>query len=203
MQTQLGETALHLSVMHNQYEAVKCIVEKLCIINLINLPDINGITVLHLSAIGKLSDEHKIAESGPSNWQKACFVPTKSDALVVGFRKWLRKYAGDQVDWGNKFKAGLPPTPPEEQLMDRYWSHVVNCSSCRVAEKGLKAVEVSMQVMSIASIGIVAAMKQNVTSSLARSVVISMAVVCFMASKWLSHFIYKNFHFHDYYQGFR
>ncbi|XP_077213211.1 ACD1-like protein [Tasmannia lanceolata] len=148
-------------------------------------------------------EERKIAEARPSNWQKACFVPTKSDALVVGFRKWLRKYAGDQVDWGNKFMAGLPPTPPKEQLMDRYWSHVVNCSSCRVAEKGLKAVEVSLQIVSIASIGVVAAVKQNAMSSLARSVVVSMAVVCFLASKWLSYFIYKNFHFHDYYHGFR
>ncbi|XP_077213250.1 uncharacterized protein LOC143848241 [Tasmannia lanceolata] len=60
MQTQLGETVLHLSVMHNQYEAVKCLVEKLCIINLINMPDINGNTVLHLSAIGKLSDITKL-----------------------------------------------------------------------------------------------------------------------------------------------
>lgn len=57
---------------------------------------------------------------GPSNWQKACFVPTKSDACVVGFRKWLNKYAGGQVDWGTKFSGALPPTPPKEQLMDRY-----------------------------------------------------------------------------------
>ena len=28
---------------------------------------------------------------GPSNWLKACFVPTKSDACIVGFRKWLNK----------------------------------------------------------------------------------------------------------------
>jgi len=26
-------------------------------------------------------------EIGASNWQKACFVPAKSDAFVVGFRK--------------------------------------------------------------------------------------------------------------------
>ncbi|XP_058073800.1 protochlorophyllide-dependent translocon component 52, chloroplastic [Magnolia sinica] len=143
-------------------------------------------------------EERKIAEVGPSNWQKACFVPTKSDALVVGFRKWLRKYAGGQIKWGNKFDVGLLPIPPREQLLDRYWSHVVNCSSCRVAVKGLKALEVSLQVISLASIAIVAALKQNVMSTVSRSVVVSMAVVCFLASKWLSHFIYKNFYYHDY-----
>lgn len=58
-------------------------------------------------------------EIGPSNWQKACFVPAKSDALVVAFRKWLKKYSGGQVNWGSKFDGSLPPTPPREQLMDR------------------------------------------------------------------------------------
>lgn len=62
-------------------------------------------------------------EVGPSNWQKACFVPTKADALVVGFRKWLKRYAGGQIDWQTKFgQAALPPTPPKEQLLDRYLS---------------------------------------------------------------------------------
>lgn len=59
-------------------------------------------------------------ELGPSNWQKACFVPTKSDALVVAFRKWLNKYSNGQVDWGTSFKGALPPSPPREQLLDRY-----------------------------------------------------------------------------------
>ncbi|XP_059628782.1 protochlorophyllide-dependent translocon component 52, chloroplastic-like isoform X2 [Cornus florida] len=64
-------------------------------------------------------EERRIMNIGPSNWQKACFVPTKSDALVVGFRKWLNKYAGGQVDWRTKFTGALPPSPPREQLMDR------------------------------------------------------------------------------------
>ena len=46
-------------------------------------------------------------------------MPTKSDAFVVGFRKWLNKYAGGQVDWRGRFTSALPPTPPREQLMDR------------------------------------------------------------------------------------
>lgn len=58
-------------------------------------------------------------ENGPTNWQKACFVPTKADALVVAFRKWMKKYSGGQVDWRMKFDGSLPPTPPREQLMDR------------------------------------------------------------------------------------
>ncbi|KAK9273546.1 hypothetical protein L1049_018356 [Liquidambar formosana] len=148
-------------------------------------------------------EERKIMDVGNSNWQKACFVPTKSDALVVGFRKWLNKYGGGQVDWRNKFTGALPPTPPREQLMDRYWSHVVNCSSCSVALKCLNVLEVVLQVISIASIGIVAATKQGMMSVAARTTLVCIAVLCFAASKWLSHFIYKNFHFHDYNHGLR
>lgn len=65
------------------------------------------------------SQERKIMDTGPSNWQKACFVPTKSDAQVVGFRSWLIKHAGGQVDWGAKFSGTLPPSPSREQLLDR------------------------------------------------------------------------------------
>ncbi|KAF2314547.1 hypothetical protein GH714_027479 [Hevea brasiliensis] len=143
-------------------------------------------------------EERKIMDVGPANWQKACFVPTKSDALVVGFRRWLNKYAGGQVDWRGKYSGALPPTPPREQLMDRYWSHVVNCSSCRVAYKGLNALEVVLQVVSIVLIGIVAATKQTGMSAVTRTTLVLMAVLCFAASRWLAHFIYKNFHFHDY-----
>lgn len=63
--------------------------------------------------------EHKLREKGPQNWQKACYVPTKADALVVGFRRWLNKYGGGQVDWDTKFTGDLPPTPARQQLLDR------------------------------------------------------------------------------------
>ncbi|XP_068637400.1 protochlorophyllide-dependent translocon component 52, chloroplastic [Aristolochia californica] len=141
-------------------------------------------------------EERKIFDVGQANWHKACFVPTKSDALVSGFRRWLRKYGS--IPWDPKFGEGLPPSPPKEQLMDRYQTHVVHCSSCRAAEKGLKILEVSLQVVSIGLIGFVAALKQNTISSVTRSCLVSFAILCFMASKWLAHFVYKNFHFHDY-----
>ncbi|KAE8673634.1 Protochlorophyllide-dependent translocon component 52 [Hibiscus syriacus] len=143
-------------------------------------------------------EERKIMEIGSTNWQKACFVPTKSDALVVGFRRWFNKYAGGEIDWKGKFSGALPPTPPREQLMDRYWTHVVNCKSCKTAYKGLNALEVLLQIVSVISIGIVAAMKQNMMSMVARTAIVSTAIVCFAASRWLAHFIYKTFHYHDY-----
>lgn len=144
-------------------------------------------------------EERKILERGPENWQKACFVPTKSDALVVTFRRWFNKYSGAQVDWRGKFDPSLlPPTPPREQLFDRYWSHVENCSSCKKAHKYLKAFEVILQIASVALIGVMAVTKQAAMSNVARTGVVVAAVLSFAASKWLSHFVYKTFHYHDY-----
>lgn len=148
-------------------------------------------------------EESKLKEAGPLNWHKACFVPTKSDALVVAYRKWLNKYGGTQVDWRNKYSGELPPTPPREQLLDRYWTHTVLCSSCNSAYKGLNVLEIALQVISVSCIAIVAAAKQGVISVAARYALVSMAVLCFVASKWLSHFIYKTFRYHDYDHAFR
>ncbi|KAL1155341.1 hypothetical protein V6Z11_A08G017600 [Gossypium hirsutum] len=148
-------------------------------------------------------EERKIMEIGATNWQKACFLPTKSDATVVGFRRWFNKYAGGEIDWKGKYSGTLPPSPPREQLMDRYWSHVVNCKSCNCAYKGLKALEVMLQIMSIILIGIIAVTKQKMMSMVATTTIVSMAIICFAASKWLAHFIYKNFHYHGYNHAFR
>nr|GMD17997.1 protochlorophyllide-dependent translocon component 52, chloroplastic [Ipomoea batatas]GMD19383.1 protochlorophyllide-dependent translocon component 52, chloroplastic [Ipomoea batatas] len=127
----------------------------------------------------------------------------EADTLVVAFRRWLNKYAGGQVDWKGKFSGALPQTPPREQLMDRYWSHTVKCSSCNAAYKSLSVLEVALQVISIASIGIVAAAKQGLMSVATRNTLIAMAMLCFLASRWLSHFTYKTFRFHDYDHAFR
>ncbi|KAI3794836.1 hypothetical protein L1987_37476 [Smallanthus sonchifolius] len=121
------------------------------------------------------AQEKKLNEVGQSNWQKVCFVPTKADANVVAYRKWLNKYAGGQINWGTKFDGPLPATPPRDQLMDRYWSHVVNCSSCNGAYKGLNALKVALQMFSVASVAIVAVTRQGMISVTARNMLASLA----------------------------
>ncbi|GFP92479.1 protochlorophyllide-dependent translocon component 52 chloroplastic [Phtheirospermum japonicum] len=148
-------------------------------------------------------EERKLMDIGALNWQKACYVPTKSDALVVSFRRWLNKYGGTKVDWGTKFSGLLPPTPHREQLLDRYWTHTVSCSSCSNAYKYLNVLQIALQVISVSAIGLVAATKQGIVSVAARYTTVCMAVLCFVASKWLSHFIYKTFRYHDYDHAFR
>ncbi|CAI0444899.1 unnamed protein product [Linum tenue] len=143
-------------------------------------------------------EERKIKEMGPKNWQKACFLPIKSDALVVGFRNWFSKYGDGKIDWKGKYTDDLPPTPPREQLMDRYWTHVVNCSSCNGAYKALNATETIIKVVSVGLIGIVAATTQGMLSAAARTKLAVLATVCYVTSRWLAHFIYNNFRYHDY-----
>ncbi|PNX89703.1 protochlorophyllide-dependent translocon component chloroplastic-like, partial [Trifolium pratense] len=116
--------------------------------------------------------------------------------------KWLKKYAGGQVDWRGKYSGALPPTPPREQLLDRYWSHVVNCRSCSLAYKSLNVVEVALQIISVAAIGIFAAMKQGAVSAVTRNSMVLMAVLSFALSRLLAHFIYKYFRYHDYEHAF-
>ena len=55
IRTKHGETVLHLAVKNNQYEAVKYLTETLNISQLINIPDSDGNTILHLATAGKLT----------------------------------------------------------------------------------------------------------------------------------------------------
>ncbi|EOA11983.1 hypothetical protein CARUB_v10012716mg [Capsella rubella] len=54
-----------------------------------------------------------------------------------------------------------------------YWSHVENCSSCKEAHKYLNALEVILQIASVAMIGAMAVMNQTTLSKVAR-----IAVLC-------------------------
>ncbi|KAF3341662.1 protochlorophyllide-dependent translocon component 52 [Carex littledalei] len=145
------------------------------------------------------AQEQTVASERISNWHSSCNVPTKSDAMIVAFRTWLRKYSNNQVNWGTKEFTPLPTASlPKEQLMNRYWSHVVHCKSCSRALRALKFIKVSLQVVSIALIGILAAANHSLTSNSTKTIAVIVAVLCFLASNWLSQFIYKTFYYQDY-----
>lgn len=55
MRTSHGETVLHLGVKNNQFDAVKYLMETLNVTKLLNMPDNDGNTILHLATAGKLS----------------------------------------------------------------------------------------------------------------------------------------------------
>ena len=88
--------------------------------------------------------------------------------------------------------------------VNRYWSHVVQCKSCSAALKGMKALEVALQVAAVAVVGFLAVAKGTlVTSVVHKTAIVSLAVLCFAASRWLANFIEKNFYFQDYVHAYK
>jgi len=68
----------------------------------------------------------------------------------------------------------------------------------------MKALEVALQIVSVAIVGILAVAKGTlVLSTVQRAVVVSTAVLCFAASRWLANFIQKNFYFQDYIHAYK
>ncbi|VAI23702.1 unnamed protein product [Triticum turgidum subsp. durum] len=148
--------------------------------------------------------ERNFAAAGVENWHKAVYVPTSSDNMVIAFRNWFRKHCKSQVGWAVPTADQLPVTPTKDKLMERYWSHVAQCRSCSAALKAMKALEVALQFASVAVVGFLAVAKGTlVTSVVQRAAVVSLAVLCFGASRWLASFIQKNFYFHDYIHAYK
>ncbi|KAL6894286.1 hypothetical protein ACP4OV_008384 [Aristida adscensionis] len=149
-------------------------------------------------------EERKFAAVGLDNWQSACYVPASSDTMVVAFRNWFKKYCKNQIGWATPQADRLPPTPARDQLMERYWSHVVQCTSCSAALRAMRALEVALQVASVAVVGFLAVAKGTlVTSAGQRTAVVAAAVLCFAVSRWLAGFIDKNFYFKDYVHAYK
>ncbi|CAN6314807.1 unnamed protein product [Urochloa humidicola] len=165
---------------------------------------INQNSVLDSDAYILHVEERKFAVSGLDNWQKDCYLPASSDTMVVAFRNWFRKYCKNRVGWATPQPDQLPPTPTKDGVLERYWSHVVQCTSCSAALKAMRALEVALQVVSVAVVGFLAVAKETlVTSAVKRAVIVSVAVLCFAASRWLSNFIEKNFYFQDYSHAYK
>lgn len=143
--------------------------------------------------------ERKLEEAGSRKWETVCYVPNKSDAFVIAFRKWLRVYAGGQPDWGGRYN-GLPPAPPRELLMNRYWSHVKICRHCKAALKVFERVESFLQVLSVGSAAVlgVAALKPIPQLKSLSIPLAGGAVIATVASRWVSDFVKKTYHYHDY-----
>ncbi|EMS56006.1 Pheophorbide a oxygenase, chloroplastic [Triticum urartu] len=146
----------------------------------------------------ELKQQRNFAAAGVENWQKAVYVPTSSDNMVIAFRNWFRKHCKSQVGWAAPTIGQLPETPTKDKLMERYWSHVAQCRSCSAALKTMKALEVALQVASVAVVGFLAVAKGTL-----RAAVVSLAVLCFAASRWLASFIEKNFYFQDYVHAYK
>ncbi|PVH31044.1 hypothetical protein PAHAL_9G044100 [Panicum hallii] len=134
-------------------------------------------------------EERNFATVGLDNWYQACYVPTSSDGMVIAFRNWFRTYCKNQIIWATPQVDQLPSIQAKDELLDRYWSHVVQCRSCSAALKAMKALGVILQVASVAVIGFLALANGTLATSVVhRAVIVSAA---------------KNFYFEDYVHAFK
>lgn len=137
--TKHGETVLHLGVKNNQYEAVKYLTEMLNITKLIDKPDNDGNTVLHLATAGKLStmviyllklgvDVNAINQRG-----QTAFDVVESDVSNSGVLLILPALQ----DAGGKRSDQLPPSSIEIQQIQQEKS-LLSSSTKRMTESTTK-----------------------------------------------------------------
>jgi len=67
--------------------------------------------------------------------ERSFFMPTSSDVYVAALHRWLNANGGEPF-------AGqsLPPRQTTTELMDRYFSHTLNCRSCSAALANIRKV---------------------------------------------------------------
>lgn len=82
----------------------------------------------------------------------------------------------------------------------RYYTHVKHCKSCSGALANFRAIEVGLQAIAIALVGLVATAAVIPISSVGPLSVplVAAAVLSTLLSRWVAHFIYRTFYFHDY-----
>ncbi len=73
------------------------------------------------------------ATGGSTNFNKAFYLPTKADSFVAELRQWVNYYCTEPFP-----QESLSAPWSREQLLDRYHSHTIKCSSCRQALKNIK-----------------------------------------------------------------
>jgi phenylpropionate dioxygenase-like ring-hydroxylating dioxygenase large terminal subunit len=107
------------------------------------------------------------------------YLPARSDAMVVAFRKWLQAYGrpswigipASRSDGGSATWEGVPKRHGRDALLDRYRQHTEVCSSCRTAHLWLtRASRVltcgAVLALAIASSGLVVKPKRWLLSGL-------------------------------------
>lgn len=86
--------------------------------------------------------ERALEESGGSRrLSKAFYLPTKADLFISELHQWLLQYQAQPFP-----DHLLPPAVSKPQLLERYHSHVSNCSSCRGALKNIQRLQLGLGI---------------------------------------------------------
>lgn len=77
---------------------------------------------------------------------QAFYLPTRADRFVLALHQWQERFQADPFPG-----QSLPPEQTREQLLDRYYSHTVNCASCSQALKNVKRLRKVMVGLALAA----------------------------------------------------
>ncbi|MFW6295884.1 MAG: Rieske 2Fe-2S domain-containing protein [Halothece sp.] len=81
---------------------------------------------------------------GSEKFAKAFYLPTKADRFVVELRNWVNQYEAEPFP-----DETLSPALSTEQLLDRYSSHTIHCSSCRSALKNIQQLRLFLGILAV------------------------------------------------------
>lgn len=138
---------------------------------------------------------------GAENWMRACYVPTASDVHVTAFRRWLSSFGGGRPTWGPGVSPQLPPTPPKEQLMERYHSHTKQCRSCRNALTAFERLNTALWATSfliLAALVLASTFRESGLTLYVALPLVLLSGACALAASRMPKFIKESFYFRDY-----
>ncbi|MFM2063297.1 MAG: hypothetical protein RLZZ507_2967 [Cyanobacteriota bacterium] len=98
--------------------------------------------------LAMMHSQETLESSIKKPWQKAYFMPAKSDVGVVTFRKWLDEFAGGSPAWSGDIKASFQELD-DQQLFDRWNRHTKHCPSCR---NSLMLIEKAQRICNISTV---------------------------------------------------
>ncbi|MGV0028734.1 aromatic ring-hydroxylating dioxygenase subunit alpha [Phormidesmis priestleyi] len=91
-------------------------------------------------------ERYLAAKGGGSNFSKAFYLPTRADAFVSEFRKWVNQFQADPFP-----KEALSSPFSVETLLDRHHSHTQHCASCRQALANIQKIRFSVAILGVIS----------------------------------------------------
>jgi phenylpropionate dioxygenase-like ring-hydroxylating dioxygenase large terminal subunit len=120
------------------------------------------------------------AAGGSTNFTKAFYLPTKADLFVAELRQWVNHYSIDPFPG-----ATLPPAIPRSQLLDRYYSHTVNCTSCRTALANIQRIRKGMALIAAIAWIISPLLAVTIGQASVAAIAISTTVSLICGAGWL------------------
>jgi phenylpropionate dioxygenase-like ring-hydroxylating dioxygenase large terminal subunit len=142
----------------------------------------------HLGQNGLLEDdqiflhyqERYLAQSGGHDEvARAFYLPTKADTYVLKLHQWVSQFNARPFG-----EQSLSDPLPNEQLLDRYHSHVKHCNSCRTALKNIQKARLLLALVAIAGWTILPALAVLIGQSAPWAIALGTVVVAIAAGSW-------------------